>query len=446
MARHLTETNRPADARSREPSEEYRRAEAVLPGACLGDFRLPSELAFIAARGQGATVWDTAGNQYIDYLLGSGPLVLGHAHPAVVAAVQEQVAKSSTFYTLNEPAIELAEKIVEMVPCAEAVKYASDGTGATFYSLRLARAFTGKNLVLKFEGGFHGHSDYALQSFTPSVRSEYPKPIPDSAGIPQAVGETVLIVPFNDLEMATEVAELHRDDLAAIIVEPHQRALAPLPGFLQGLRALADRLGCLLVFDEVVTGFRLAPGGAQELYGVTPDLAALGKIMGGGLPISAVAGRRDVLDLSIPDSGPKRVYIGGTLNGNPLAAAAGLAALRAVVEENVCAQLVANGEALRDGLMAAAKRLSVPLQVIGHPSFTDAVFGTGPITNYREYLATNRAAAKAFGLELLRRGIYLRPASKIYMSAAHTPEQLEFTVEKAEEAMRVVRDQGFFDA
>jgi len=425
---------------------EIRRADAVMPGACLGDFRMPDGLAFIASHGLGALIWDTAGRQYIDYLLGSGPLVLGHSHPAVVAAVREQVVRGSTFYALTTAAIDLAEKIVELVPCAQAVKFAGDGTEATFYCLRLARAFTGRDLVLKFEGGFHGHHDYALQSFRPLSPVDFPEPVSDSAGIPARVGETVLIAPFNDLEVATEVVAPRKDEIAAIIVEPHQRALLPLPGFLEGLRTLADEIGCLLVFDEIVTGFRLAPGGAQEAYGVTPDLVALGKVLGGGFPISAVAGRRDIMELTIPDSaGPKRVYMGGTLNGNPLSAAAGLAALNVLVEEDVCAKLVANGSALILGLESVAEQLSVPLQVVGHPSFFEPVFGTGPVTNYREYLATNREAARAFGVELVKRGIYLHPGGKFYMSAAHTPEQIEVTVAKAKDSLKAVRDQGLLD-
>jgi glutamate-1-semialdehyde 2,1-aminomutase len=404
---------------------------------------LPTEMIFTAARGEGALLWDTAGREYIDYLLGSGPLILGHGHPAVVSAVREQIGIGSTFYAPSIAALELAEAIVRLVPCAQTVRFTGNGSEATFYALRLARAFTGRDLVLKFEGGFHGHHDYALQSFRPAVPTAFPKPTTDSAGIPERLGQTVLVAPFNDIESTTAIAEERADEIAAIIVEPHQRALLPVPGFLSGLRDLADRIGCLLVFDEIVTGFRIAPGGAQELYGVIPDLVALGKVMGGGLPMSAVAGRRDVMELSDPARGtPDRVYISGTLNGNPLSAAAGLATLQVLAAEDVCAVLQRNGSMLMQGLSELGQRLSVPVNVIGHPSFFQVLFGEGPVTNYQEYLATNRKAARSFGLELLRRGLYVNPGGKFYLSAAHTPGLIDRTLERAAEALTAVRDQG----
>ena len=414
-----------------------------MPGTCLGDFRLPTELIFAASHSRGALLWDTSGQEYIDYLLGSGPLILGHGHPAVVAAVQEQMARGATFFAPSMAAIELAEAIVRLVPCAETVRFTGNGTEATFYALRLARAFTKRDLILKFEGGFHGHHDYALQSFRPTVPTAIPAPVPDSAGIPGVLAETVLVAPFNDLEATTEIAAHRAGEIAAIIVEPHQRALLPVPGFLAGLRDLCDQIGCLLVFDEIVTGFRIAPGGAQELYGVLPDLVALGKAMGGGLPMSAVAGRREIMELSDPSRPtPDQVYISGTLNGNPLSAAAGLATLRALVADDVCAALAKNGDTLIRGITEAGERLSVPVNVVGHPSFFQVLFGTGPVTNYQEYLATNRKAARAFGLELVKRGVYLNPGGKVYLSAAHTPQLLDRTVERAEQALLAVRDQG----
>ncbi len=408
------------------------RAQRVIPGASVAAFHLPDDLNFVVARGEGAQVWSTDGRPYVDYLLGSGPLVLGHAHPRVVEAVREQAALGTTYHHLSEPAIRLAEKVTALVPCAEAVKFAGSGTEATFYALRLARAFTGREAVLKFDGGYHGAHDYGQQGLAG----------PESAGIPAAVAETVLVAPFNDLERTLELAEANARRLAAIVVEPVQRAIEPRPGFLQGLRQICDRTGALLVFDEVVTGFRLALGGAQERYGVRPDLCALAKALGGGLPLAAVAGRRDVLEASVPAGGRLPAYLGGTLNGNPLAAAAGLATLQVLEEESGPARLAATGMLLDGGFRDLGRRLSVPLQVIGPPAIGEPLFGEGEVHDLASYNATNRPAAVAFGEELLRRGIFCRPGFKLYVSTAHTPAHLDQTLEVAEEAVRAVRDRG----
>lgn len=416
----------------------------VIPGNCFGTFKLPAEVAVVIARGKGASLWTTEGKQLIDFVLGSGPMLIGHAHRRVVAAVQEQITRGTTFYTMNDVAPRLAERIAQLVPCAEAVKLVGGGGDATFYALRLARAFTGRDLVLKFEGAYHGDNDYALQGFKPTGAANYPAAQPDSAGIPAGVGSTVLIAPYNDIETTTRLVEAVVTKLAAIIVEPVQRALMPKAGFLAGLRTLCDRTGALLVFDEVVTGFRLALGGAQQVFGVKPDLCALGKVIGGGLPLAAVAGRRDVLELSVPDrpADGRTVYLSGTLDGNAISAAAGLATLDVLAEENGPARLAEIGTTLASGFAACARKLSIPFQMIGPPAFSEPVFGDGTIQDYRSYAATNRAAAKQFGIELLKRGLFVHPASKLYVSTAHTAEQIEFACKAAYEAMRTIRDGG----
>ncbi|MGH7268096.1 MAG: aspartate aminotransferase family protein, partial [Candidatus Rokuibacteriota bacterium] len=271
-------------------------AARYLPGACLGQTALPPELAFVVDHGEGARLVDVRGRVYLDYVLGSGPLLLGHAPPAVVTAVQAQAAKGSTFHWLSEPAIRLAEEVCRAVPCAEQVRFVSTGTEATMFAGRMARAFTRREKILKFEGGWHGLHDYAMVGNwrIPSERP-YPSPPPDVGGIPRGALESVLVAPFNDLETTAAVAARHADDLAAIIVEPLQRAIRPRPGFLAGLRELAHRHGALLIFDEVVTGFRLAYGGAQERYGVVPDLAVYGKALTAGFALAAIAGRADVM-------------------------------------------------------------------------------------------------------------------------------------------------------
>ncbi|WP_337310366.1 aminotransferase class III-fold pyridoxal phosphate-dependent enzyme [Candidatus Aeolococcus gillhamiae] len=422
---------------------EFDYVNSLIPGACFGTFKLPDELAFVVARGEGSTVWSTDGRVFLDYVLASGPMVLGHAHPKVVEAVRDQVSRGTSFYAMNEPAIELAAEVHRLIPCAEAVKFVGDGAEATFYCLRLARAFTGRDKVLKFEGAYHGHHDYALHGLKASGLPEYPGATPDSAGIPQAVTGTVLMAPFNNLGVTRQVVARHGSELAAIIVEPIQRALLPRPGFLDGLRELCDECGALLVFDEVVTGFRVALGGAQQLYNVTPDLCSLGKIVGGGLPLAVVAGRRDVVELSSPLASTGRaVYLSGTLNGNPLAAAAGLATLKVLTELDGPKWLEQIGTALADGLRDTAQRLSLPLQMMGPPAFPEPVFDTAEVSDYRTYSATNRRAAQQFGLELVRRGVFVHPAAKMYVSTAHTALQLDQTIEIAHDAMTAVRDQG----
>jgi glutamate-1-semialdehyde 2,1-aminomutase len=297
-----------------------------------------------------------------------------------------------------------------------------------------------RDLILKFEGAYHGHHDYSLHGLKPSRGTNYPVARPDSAGIPAAVSETVLIAPYNDLEATRQLAAPMGDRLAAIIVEPIQRSLMPQPGFLAGLRDLCNRT------KAVVTGFRIALGGAQETFGVEPDLCALGKVIGGGLPLAAVAGRRDVLELTIPDrmADGRSVYVSGTLNGNPLAAAAGLATLDIIIAEDAPARLKEIGSKLVNGFLEAAKKLSIPLQMIGPSAFADPVFGEGEIKDYQSYAATNRMAAKEFGMELLKRGIFVHPASKLYMSIAHTDEQIELACTASYEAMRAIRDKGLF--
>jgi glutamate-1-semialdehyde 2,1-aminomutase len=421
--------------------DEMLRIEAVLPGASLGTLRLPADLAFVVARGEGATIWTTDGRQLVDYVLGSGPLVLGHGHPRIVEAVKEQVERGTTFYYLNEPATRLAERLVELVPCAEAVKFCGSGTEATFYALRIARAATGREAILKFAGGFHGSLDYGLQTLDGNRR------VPESAGIPRSVADGVLVAPFNDLAATVQLAQANRETLAAVIVEPVQRSLVPLPGFLEGLRELCDRIGAVLIFDEVVTGFRMSLGGAQQVYGVIPDLCALGKAMGGGLPIAAVAGRRDLLELTVPtlSETPRSVYMGNTLNGNPLACAAGLAALEVLVEEDGPTKLASTGSALGAGLLEVAARLSVPFQVIGPPAFSDPIIGNGTVVDQASYLAQNRLASVAFAYELIRRGIFINPGKatqKMYVSTVHTQSQIDMTVEVAYDALKAVQEQG----
>jgi glutamate-1-semialdehyde 2,1-aminomutase len=419
-------------------------AARYLPGACLGQNALPAELSFVADHGEGPRLVDVRGRSYLDYVLGSGPLLLGHAHPAVVKAVQDQVAKGSTFFWLSEPSIQLAEDVAQAVPCAEQVRFVSTGTEATMFACRMARAYTRREKILKFEGGWHGLHDYAMVgNWRLPSEQPYPSPPPDVGGIPDGALRSVLVAPFNDLETSARVVAAHADGLAAIIVEPLQRAIRPRPGFLAGLRDLADRHGVLLIFDEVVTGFRLAYGGAQEHYGVVPDLAVYGKALTSGFALAAIAGRADVMATADPARKGTLDYAGlsGTLSGNALACAAGVAALGELRRPGVYPRLHALGERLRQGIERRAAALGVPLQAIGDGPIAQVFFvaSDAELASDRALRAADARLATRFGLELLRRGLFVIPNTKLYISLAHSEADIDWTLDVMEDVLRAMR-------
>ena len=397
------------------------RALRVLPGGVLGSHRNGEGLEFVVKEGRGAHLWDTTGRRYIDCLLGSGPMVLGHAHPAVVAAVERYLSRGTTYMLLNEPIIELAEEIVRAVPCAEQVRFTSTGSEATFFALRVARAHRQRDKVLKFEGGFHGTHDYALMSVSPRSPKAFPAALPDSAGIPHALGEEVLIAPYNDLATTEALIATHHNELAAVIVEPYQRVIPPAPGFLRGLRDVTRRYGVLLVFDEIVTGFRLAYGGAQEYYGVVPDIAAFGKVIAGGFPLAAVCASAEIMRHFDPalEGTDEYVWQAGTLNGNPISAAAGLATLAELRRPGAYERLHRTGATLRDGLREAARRHGLAAQVSGEPPVFDIIFTDREIIDYRATLTADRTRIRLFNEACLRRGL-VKAVNKIYVSLAHS--------------------------
>ena len=412
-------------------AELLRDAGNFLAGGGLGLFVLPPELNLVVARGAGSRVWDVAGREYIDYHLSSGPALLGHAHPAITAAVQAQVPKGTTYYFLNEPEIELARRMVDAIPCADVVHYTGSGTEATFYALRIARAFTRRNKVLKFEGAWHGMHDYGLWGTVPQVPSDYPRANPDSVGVPRETGNTVLVTPFNETARAVEMIERHANELAAVIVEPLQRVLLPEPGFLQAIRDVTKKHGIVLVFDEIVTGFRIAWGGAQEKYGVVPDLACYGKAVSGGFPLAAIAGSAEVMSVLDARKRPRAevVWATNTLNGNPVCAAAGCAALDVLSQPGVYDRLHAIGSRLRKGIVESGVRHGFAVQAPGE----NAVFGVRfterkPLRTWMDLTTANKDVGLRWALELLRRGLLVNPNEKFYISIMHTDADIEQTL------------------
>ncbi len=406
----------PDGAISETERDLMQRARRVLPGGTFGN----TAGDIVIREGRGGRVWDESGREYIDFLIGSGPMLLGHAHPAVTEAVRAQVGLGTTFFANNRLGIELAELIVQAVPCAEQVRYVSSGSEADAYAMRLVRAFRGRDKILKFEGGYHGMSDYGLMSTAPRQPANSWDPIPDSAGIPHAVADTMLVAPFNDIDAVEGLIRAHGDELAGVIVEPMQRLIPPAPGFLQALRRVTQAAGIPLIFDEVVTGFRLAWGGGQELYGVTPDLCTLGKVIGGGYPLAAVAGRADIMaHFDAASVGADRfVKQIGTLSGNPVAAAAGLATLRVLREPGTYERLAETGRKLMEALGVALAEAGIVAQILGEPSCFDAVFAAGEIRDYRGLARGDAVMQSRFNALLRERGI-LKGESKYYVSTAH---------------------------
>jgi len=421
----------PAQTSSEEERELVETARGVLPGGGFGN--VTHEV--IIAEGKGGHIWDVSGNEYIDYLLGSGPMIVGHAHPEVTEVVQQIAAKGTTFFANNPYGIRLAAEIVDAVACAEKVRFVSSGSEADAYAMRLARAFTRRDKILKFEGGYHGMSDYGLMSLAPKRYGNFPQPIPDSAGIPKSLREEVLVAPFNDLDTVASLIREHKAELAGIIVEPFQRLIPPKPGFLEGLRKLSQENGLVLIFDEVVTGFRFAYGGAQAYYGVTPDVCTLGKAIGGGFPLAAIAGRADIMahfDKGAVGEEAFMIQI-GTLSGNPIAAAAGLKTLEILKRPGAYERIFKTGRALMDGYSEILARARVKARVVGDAPMFDVVFTDRPVTDYRSALG-DEALMKRCNALLRQRGI-LKGESKYYISLAHTDADVAFTLEAFSSAL-----------
>jgi len=420
-------------------NDYYRIAERCIPGAGLGGYSLPDDVRFIAERGEGSRVCSVDGRWYIDYVGGAGANIIGHCHPEVVEAVREQAGRGMHFFgTLNDLAVELVERFVGIVPCAEKVVLTTTGSEATFYAMRIARAFSGRTKVLKFEGAYHGNHDYSSFSLFPTEPADYPRGKPDSGGVPEALADTVLVAPYNDLDTAEGIIQEHRDDLALVIVEPVQRIIFAETRFLRGLRRICDENNVLLMFDEVVTGFRLALGGGQQFFGVTPDLASFGKVIGGGGPGGCVAGRADILDAANPKrkGRPDYAYINGTLHGNPLGAAAGLATIQILEQPGFHDGLFAISDKLLSRLQQVLDRHGVPAIAAGRNSFWQILYLNEAPTSQLDIMTSNIGAARHLDVELLRRGIYVLPGVRRFVSSVNTDDDIERTEEALDSACR----------
>jgi glutamate-1-semialdehyde 2,1-aminomutase len=414
----------------RRSAELFEEARQLVPGGVSSPVRamrsVGREHPLFLARGDGGWVWDADSNRYVDWVMSWGPLIAGHAHPAVVEAVRDAAGRGTTFGAPTEIELDLARAVTAAVPSVEQVRFVSSGTEAAMSALRLARAFTGRDRILKFAGGYHGHADALLARAGSGLAT---LGIPSSPGVPDAVVADTLVAEYNDLEAVRSLAERHGDELAAIIVEPvagNMGVVPPAPGFLEGLRTVCNGTGALLIADEVITGFRIGYGGGQERFAFRPDLTCLGKIVGGGLPAAAFGGRSDVMSLLAPEGD---VYQAGTLSGNPLAMAAGLATLALLREPGAYERLERTGASLEAALTGpgvTVNRVGAMLTGFHHP---------GPVRSYADAAGADTTRFAAFHSHMLDHGVLLAPSQfeAAMPSLAHTEEQLEMTAAVAAE-------------
>jgi glutamate-1-semialdehyde 2,1-aminomutase len=421
--------------------ELFQRALTLMPGGVnspVRAFRSVGGEPFFAQRASGAYLWDVEGTRYIDYIGSWGPMIAGHAHPRVIEAVQRTASSGLSFGVPNALEITMAETIARLVPSMQMVRMVNSGTEATMSAIRLARGATGRSRIVKFEGCYHGHADAFLVKAGSGALTFG---VPTSPGVPKALADLTLTLPYNDFDAATALFAEHGADIAGLIVEPvagNMNCILPREGYLQHLRALCTQHGALLIFDEVMTGFRVALGGAQQRYGVTPDLTTLGKIIGGGMPVGAYGGRRDLMQQIAP-SGP--IYQAGTLSGNPVAMAAGLATLELIQAPGFHAELDRKTRLLTDALQAVADEAGVPFSTTRVCGMFGLYFTAENVETYAQATACDVAAFNRFFHGMLRRGVYLAPSAfeAGFLSAAHTEQDLADTVAAARAAFAEAR-------
>lgn len=418
----------------------FAAAQAVIPGGVnspVRAFRSVGGTPRFIARARGSRLYDADGNAYIDYVLSWGPMILGHAPASVTKAIQQAAALGTSYGAPTELEVQLATMIREALPSMEQIRLVSSGTEAVMSAIRVARAYTKRDGIMKFEGCYHGHSDYLLAKAGSGLAT---LGIPDCPGVPEDFTRHTLTAPYNDLAAVEQLIQKHARQLACVIVEPiagNMGVVPPAPDFLQGLRKLTDAHGILLIFDEVISGFRVQYGGAQTLYGISPDMTVLGKIIGGGLPVGAYGGAKDIMKMIAP-SGP--VYQAGTLSGNPLAVTAGIETLKRLKGKGVYTQLEERSAALAKGLGKAALKAGIALTQTRVGSMMGAFFSPGPVVDWSSAKKCDTKAYAKFFHQMLEGGIYFAPSQfeAAFMSLAHTPQDIERTIKAAHEAFKAL--------
>jgi glutamate-1-semialdehyde 2,1-aminomutase len=419
-------------------TELFREAQRYLPGGVNSPVRAFQAVGghpFFVERGEGARIYDVDGNAYIDYVCSWGPLILGHAHPRIVAALQKAVESGTSYGAPTELEVTLARMVTEALPSVEMVRFVSSGTEAVMSAIRVARAYTRREKIVKFAGCYHGHVDSLLVKAGSGALTFG---VPSSAGVPETLAKETITVTYNDLDQVRDVLSAVGREVACVIVEPvagNMGVVLPRPGFLEGLRDLTRKYGALLIFDEVITGFRLGYGGAQGLYGIPPDLTCLGKIIGGGLPVGAYGGRREIMEQVAP-LGP--VYQAGTLSGNPLAMTAGIETLALLKDGRVYQELEEKGKVLAQGIEAVCRELHLPYCLNRIASMWTLFFTHSPVENDRDIQRADAALYARFFTAMLEQGISLPPSQfeAAFLSAAHTGRDLEATIEAARSALK----------
>ncbi len=416
----------------------FRQAQNIFPGGVnspVRAFRAVGGQPLFIERGEGPYLFDVDGNRFIDYVLSWGPLISGHAHPQVVEAIQQAAVKGTSYGAPSPLEIELAQSIMEFMPNLEMLRFVNSGTEATMSALRLARAYTKRDKIIKFDGCYHGHADMLLVQAGSGVATFG---LPDSPGVPAQTAAATLVANFNDIESVEALFKQHPDQIAAIIVEPvagNMGVVPPVPGFLDKLRVVTEHEGALLIFDEVMTGFRVYPGGAQALYNIKPDLTTLGKVIGGGLPVGAYGGKREIMQMVAP-SGP--MYQAGTLSGNPLAMSAGVAALALIRDETVWAQLEARARQLETGIASAAQKAGVPVRQTRVGTMFTTFFSETEPKDWNSVKIADKVRFGKFFQKMLENGVYLATSQfeAGFLSTLHDESVIAATIDAAEKAMK----------